>query len=381
MNPRRLSALLLFLLLPSGLQAQDAHSQAIGGAAAAGPMGLFGIIWNPSNLALTGTPSGVWTFATGFSAFDTNNANVPILHFTPDDARGASADPVQRYQDYTGSFAVQYLNMGGGVVYDQQLNYSASQGALSFFHDRDSNSLSGNYSLDLQQTSQQVGTLLLSYGIPVPLGSIPCFVGGTLKYQDGLDYQQTVMGGTFQTGGSPVTFTKTSSSSGLGLSTDLGFIAKITDSLQIGMMFENLTSNFNWQAKQQSYVLDPDNGRETPVPGSEKDFSLSAPYPYGTRLGMMATPQGQNIVLEGEVSWSQGQTRWRAGLEHIYPESNLVVRMGTFADPISNQQMWTFGLGYLGKIISVDASFVTRSLPAIQDSICLGGGIDAVARF
>jgi hypothetical protein len=382
MNRRRLLPLLL-LLLPARLLAQDAHSMAIGGAATAAPMGIFSMIWNPSQLALPDTSS--WTVASGYSAFDTSNSGVAIFHFTPQDALGASQDPIQRFQQYQGLFAVKYTSAAGGVLYDQELNYLASQGALQFFNDRNAGPipLNASYNLNFQQTTQQVATLLISYAMQLPIGTIPFFsVGGNLKYHDGLQYGQTSLTGTYTQGVTTgYTYTKTTSNSGSGLSMDLGFFAKMTDAIQIGLMLQNIQSNFTWQAQQQNYTLDPNTGAETPVPGSATNVTVSTPYPYARTLGLSLAPPNNNIVLEGEVSWSQQLTHWKVGLDRYYPEANLDVRLGTFTDDVSNQQLWTFGVGYLTKTVTVDLAFLTRSIPNLQDSIALGGALDAGVRF
>jgi hypothetical protein len=381
---RRLCAIFALFLLTLPLQAQEAHSMAIGGAATAAPMGIFGIYWNPSMLGVPdGSPSG-WSIGSGFSAFDTSNSGQPILHFQPSDGLQSTQDPIQRYQQYLGIFAVKYYGTAGGVVYDQELNYLASQGALQFFNDRANGTLSTSpYNLNFQQTNQQVANLVLSYGVPLPLGSLPMLtVGGSLKYHDGLWYNQTTLTGTYtqsNPGNGGYTYTKTSSTSGLGLSIDAGFLAKLTDSLTVGMMFENLTSNFTWQATQQNYQLDG-NGNESPL-GPSQSVTVSSPFPYATKLGAVFTPQGNSVGVEGQVAWSQQQTRWSVGLERFYPQSHLLVRLGTFADEISNQQLWCFGIGYVTKIAVIDASFLTRSIPNLQDSIALGGALDAVVTF
>jgi len=383
MKLRHLWTTLCLLLLPIPLLAQEAQSLGIGSAATASPMGIFSIIWNPSVLA---EPEGVdtaWEIASGFSAFDTSNSGSPIIHFVPNDALGASQDPISRFQQYQGLFAVRYLNAAGGVLWNQELDYLSSQGALQFFHDRDNNSIGAgsSYSLNYQQTTQQVANLVISYGMPLPLGSLQMFsVGGSLKYHDGLQYEQTSIDGNFTQGSSPVTFTRTTSSSGLGLSIDLGFFTKLSDALQAGLMLENLQSNFNWQAQQQSYVLNQTNGAESPV-GSPTNVTVAAPFPYTTKLGLAMSPPEKNIALETEVSWFLHQTRWRVGMQRYYPEANLVVRLGTFSDQVSNQQMWTFGAGYLIKNFNVDLSFLTRSIPDLQNSIALGGALDAEVRF
>lgn len=385
MFPRRLWTILGLFFLAVPLRAQDAHSMAIGGAAAAAPMGIFGIYWNPSILgAPNGSPTG-WAIASGFSAFDTSNSGQPIVHFQPSDGLQSTQDPIHRYQQYLGLFAVQYFGTAGGVVYDQELNYLASQSALQFFNDRNNGPIapgSTYNNLNFQQTNQQVANLVLSYGMPLPIGNLQMLtVGGSLKYHDGLWYQQTSLTGTY-TKGTPsnYTYTKTTSNTGLGLSIDGGLLAKFTDALTVGLMLENLTSNFTWQATQQNYQLDPNTGAESPS-GSAQSVTIAAPFPYATKLGMVFTPPANNVGVEGQVSWSQHQTRWSAGLEHFYPESHLIVRLGTFADEISNQQMWSFGIGYLTKVVAVDASFLTRSIPNLQDSISLGGALDVVVIF
>src|SRR5258708_3936604 len=121
--------LILFLLaalfLPSLSPAQDAHSMAIGNATTAAPMGVWGLYWNP---ALEAIPEvGIWSIASGFSAFDTSNAGSPILRFTEANAAQSSSDPIQRYYQYSGILGVKYNNLSFGVLYDQELNYSASQ--------------------------------------------------------------------------------------------------------------------------------------------------------------------------------------------------------------------------------------------------------------
>jgi hypothetical protein len=175
------------------------------------------------------------------------------------------------------------------------------------------------------------------------------------------------------------TYTKTTSTSGLGLSIDAGFLAKFTEALQVGMMFQNLQSNFNWQAQQQSYTLDG-SGKET-ASGPATNVTIPANFPYATKLGLMGSPPGTNVALEGEVAWTQGVVNWRAGLERLYPDNHIVVRLGTFNDRISNSQLWTIGGGYMVPNFNLDLSFLTRSLPAIQDSITFGIAFDAIVRF
>jgi hypothetical protein len=218
--------------------------------------------------------------------------------------------------------------------------------------------------------------------MPFPLGSLQMFsIGGNLKYHDGLQYQQTTLNGTYSSGVTTgYTYTKTTSTSGLGLSMDLGFYAKLTDALIAGVMLENFQSNFTWQAQQKNYTLDPITGAESPS-GPVSNLNVSTPMPYATKLGLAINPPDKNMALEGEVAWSQHQTRWRFGMERFYPEANLAVRLGTFADQVSNQQMWTFGLGYMTKTLTVDLAFLTRSLPDLQNSISLGGALDAAVRF
>jgi hypothetical protein len=385
MIPRRLLVLLACLSFPVSLWAQDGHSLGIGGTTAAAPMGIFGVYWNPSMIAVPDGSRSGWSVASGFSAFDTNNAGQPVIHFNPDDALQSSQDPIKRYQQYLGLFVARYLTAAGGLVYDQDLNYLASQSSLQFFHDRDNDQIGIGeaYNLNYQKTTQQVSSLVLSYGMPVPLGNIPLLtIGGSLKYHDGLQYEQDTLTGTYtqsQTTGS--TYTKTTSNSGLGLSIDGGFFAKFTDALQVGMMFENIRSSFTWNATQVNYQLDPKTGAESPIPGSATSLNVSAPFPYAVKLGMAFTPPDKNIALEGEVDWSQHQARWHFGMERYYPEAHLAVRFGTFADQISNQQMWCFGIGYFSPVVNIDASFLTRSIPDLEDSISLGGALDAVVLF
>lgn len=378
-----LVALLLPFLLISSLQAQDGRSFAIGGAATAAPMDLFSFYWNPACLAMpNGSPSG-WTVGSGFSILDSSNAGSPILQFTPSNAQSSSSDPVNRQQQIFGTFGVGYTSVAGGLLYDQRLNYSASQGSLAFFHDRDNNSLgTGPYALNYLQTTQQVGTLIASYGTQIPLGAIPfTAIGASLKYHDGVQYQQTQLTGSFTQGSSAgYTYTKTTSSSGLGLSVDGGFLVKVSDALSTGMMFQNLQSNFSWQAQQQSYSLNSGTGAETLL-GAASSVTIQSPYPYATKWGVLIDPPGKDILLEGEVSWSQQQTHWRFGLERYYPQNFIAVRFGTFYDDISQSQLWAFGFGYEKPFLSLDLSFVTRSLPEIQNSIALGGAASAIVRF
>ncbi|HJT23486.1 MAG TPA: hypothetical protein VJ873_02865, partial [bacterium] len=357
MFSRRLLATLAFMSLTVSLRAQDAHSMAIGGAATAAPMGLFGIYWNPAILAVPDSAPSGWDVGSGFSAFDTSNSGKPIVHFQPSDALGSSQDPIQRFQQYLGLFGVKYFSTEGGVVYNQELDYLASQGALQFFNDRNKGAIGvgSSYNLNYQQTNQQVTNLELGYGMQMPLGTIQMFtVGGTFKYHDGLQYEQDTLTGTYHqlTPGSGYTYTKTTSSSGLGLSIDGGFLAKFTDALSLGMMFENISSNFTWQATQQNYQLDG-AGNESPV-GPPQSVSVSAPFPYAVKLGVLFSPPDKDIGMEAQITWSQHQARWRAGLERFYPDAHILMRLGTFADEISNQQMWSFGIGYVNKNVAID---------------------------
>jgi hypothetical protein len=207
-------------------------------------------------------------------------------------------------------------------------------------------------------------------------------VGGSLKYNYGTQYEQTSLNGTYIQGNpssSQYTYTRTTSNSGLGLSTDVGIFGKISDALQLGVMLENLTSSFNWSAQQQSINLDPYTGQESAGPVT--NVTVSAPFPYTTKVGLVATPGSADILLDVEADFVNHQTHWKFGLERFYPENNLAVRFGTFNDDVSGDQLWTFGGGYYSKNLEVDLSFVTRSIPDLQDSIALGGALSADLRF
>ena len=370
------------LIFPPQLKAQDAHSLGISGAGTAAPMELFGFYSNPSLLALPGS-GGTWTIGTGGSFFDTSNANSPILRFTQQNAGQSAQDPINRYQQYLGIFGVKYLNVAGGATYDQELTYHASQGSLAFLNARDAGPISPGtaYNLDFLQTTQQIANFILSYSTQVPIGTFPFLaVGGSLKYHDGIQFQQTNMSGAFTQGsGTGYQVTKTTSASGLGLSIDGGFIAKVTDSIQIGMMFQNFQSNFSWQAKQQVFALDPLTGQESLT--SSFDKTVDANFPSATKLGILAAPQDKNLAVEAEITWTQGVADWRFGLERWYPENHLVVRFGTFNDRVSNSQLFTFGAGYQLPTFNFDLAFLTRSLPAVQDSISFGIALDGEIRF
>ncbi len=369
-----------FACFPSS--AQDAHSMAIGGASTSAPMDVFAMIWNPSLIALPGNPTS-WTLASGYSAFDTSNSNTPILRLNQDEAIQSAVDPVNRYQDYTGLFAVRYFTGEGGVLFDQSLNTQTSQRAYQFFQDRTNGTLAGSYNnLNYQETEQQIASLILSYGQSLPFGTMPVYVGGSLKYEDGIQYLQNSLTGNYTQGVTTVgyQYTRTTSSNGLGLSIDAGFLAQLTDSLQLGMMFENIQSNFSWTATQQTIALNQTNGQEK-VTSTVPNQTIVANLPYITRLGLTADPQGKNIYLIGEVEWAPNQTNWKFGLERYYPENNMVVRFGTFYDNISQSQLYSFGWGVLTKVFTLDIAFETRSLPAIQDSIAVGGALDAEVRF
>ncbi len=357
---------------------------AIGGAATAAPMGAFGLYWNPALLAIpeVGTNLGTWTVASGFSAFDTSNTNTPILKLTDDIALQSGANPFKRLQQYEGLFVAKYMNMAGGVYWDQELNENASHGSLAFFHDRAGNILSSGttYSLNYQKTKQQIATLIVGYSNPIPLGSFPFLsIGGSLKYHDGIQYNATSLVGTYNknvTGG--YTYTQTNSSSGLGLSIDAGLFANLNQTIQMGFMMQNIQSNFNWTAQQQTIQLDA-AGRESVT--DSQNITVNANFPYATDLGLIIAPQNKNIVLEGEVTWVSHETRWKFGLERFYPENNLAIRLGTFSDDYSNSQLWCFGIGYQSAKTSIDFSFLTRSLPAIQDAVAVGGAADIALRF
>jgi hypothetical protein len=375
--------LCLTLLGPSTVLAQDGHAMAIGNAATGAPMEADGLYWNPALLALPNPGTSTWTVTTGFSAFDTSNAGSPILKLNDNAVAVSSQDPFQRFQQYKSLFAVKYTNMAGGVLWDQQLTTQSSLDTIRFFNDRNNGVLSpNNYNLDYNQTKQQIATLLVGYSMDLPLGSLPFFsVGGTLKYHDGLWYEKDQLIGGFQQGSSnnSYQYTRTTSTDGLGLSVDAGFFAKFTDALQLAMMFQNIQSNFNWTAQQQTLSLDPNTGQEK-VTGTQ-NVTVNANMPYAVKLGLTAAPPDKNIVMLGQVEWVNHQTNWNFGLERYYPDNSLAIRLGTFFDHYSNSQMWCFGAGIDKPTFNVDLAFLTRSLPDIENSIALGGGLDIGIRF
>jgi hypothetical protein len=388
MNWKQWTGIFLTLLFaPSLSLAQDARSFAVGGTAAASPNGVFGMEWNPAllSLPLGDNTSTSWSIGSGYSIFDTTNSNSPVLRFNSQAAMQSTADPVLRYQQIQGLFGVQYLSYAGGILYDHEINTTESQGALNFFQNQQSNAIVSNagatYNLNYLQTTQEIETLILSYSTPIPLAAFPfASVGGSLKYNYGTQYEQTSLTGTY-TQGNPggYNYTRTTSNSGLGLSTDLGLFAKISDALQFGVMLENVTSSFNWSAQQQTISLDQTTGQESVT--NTQNITVSAPFPYTTKVGLVATPASADILLDAEADFVNHQTHWKFGLERFYPENNLAIRFGTFNDDVSGDQLWTFGGGYYTKNLEVDLSFVTRSIPNIQDSVALGGALSADLRF
>jgi hypothetical protein len=386
MNKRLLCFFAILTLFPTLSQAQDARGMAIGYAATAAPLGIFGIYWNP---ALEAIPGGVgaWTIASGFSAFDTSNINSPILRFNPANSIQSGSNPVLHYQDYSGLFGVQYGTLSFGAIYDQNLNTNASQDSLSLLNNPVS--AGKTYSLGYLNTLQQIETFIVSYAMPLPLGAFQFLsIGGSLKYHYGIYYNQTSLTGAYTQGSTDTTtyqYTSISSNSGLGLSMDLGLFAKVSDMLNVGFMMQNIQSSYNWQAQQQNYTLDSNTG-QTILSGAASSVTVSQPFPYTTKLGIAIAPPDKNTYLEGEVSWvSQATqvnaaTHWRIGLERYYP-AGIVIRLGTFADDISGQELWTLGIGYFRSNFCVDLSGITRSIPDLENSISLGGAIDAAIRF
>jgi hypothetical protein len=383
MNKRHFWLSIILLLLPAATRAQDARAMAVGYASTAAPLGIFGIYWNP---ALEAIPQGnsAWNIAAGFSAFDTSNTNTPILRFSPSNAMQSGQDPVQRFQDYSGLFAVRYGPLSFAAIYDQNLNYTASQGALSLFNDRSNNAAiagGASYNLNYLQTQQQIDTFILSYAMPLPLGSFQFLsAGGSLKYHYGTQYTQTTLTGTYtQNSNTGYQYSKITSNSGLGLSMDLGLYAKISDMLNVGFMMQNIQSTYNWQAQQQNYTLDPNTGQDV-LSGPSSSVTVVQPFPYTTKLGASIATPDKSTFLEGEVSWVNQTTHWKGGLEKYYA-GGLVIRAGTFSDDTSGQQLWTFGVGFFKPNFTIDLSCVTRSIPNLQDSLALGGGIDAAVLF
>jgi hypothetical protein len=385
MNWKQWTGILLLSTTPSLLLAQDARSFAIGGAAVGGSNGPFSIYWNPAGLSTPGGNTTGWSVSSGFSAFNTSNSNSPILRFNSQAALASGQDPTAQSLQDLGLVAVQYLAYGGGILYDHELNSTESQGAYQFFQNRQNGTIASNpgatYQLNEQQTVQDIETLILSYSTPLPLTSFQFVSAGfSLKYHYGTAFSQTSLSGSFTqgVGGSP-TYTKTNSTSGLGLSTDFGLLAKLTDALQVGVILQNLTSSFNWSAQQQTYTLDQTTGQESA--GSATNVTVSAPFPYTVKVGVLAAPTGTDTILNAEADFVDHQTHWKVGVERYYPANNLVVRLGTFNDEVSGAQLWTIGAGFYNAKFSIDGSFVTRSLPNIQDSIALGGALSGSIRF
>ncbi|MGH7738808.1 MAG: hypothetical protein ACREL1_01560 [bacterium] len=386
MNSKQWMGLLLLLTLPSLALAQDARSFAIGGAAAGGSNGPFSIYWNPAGLSPSQGNSNAWSLSVGYSGFNTSNSDSPILRFNSQAALNSNQDPVSQFLQDQGLVAVQYLSYGGGVFSEHDFNSVESQGAYQFFQNQQNGTVATHpgktYALNDQTTVQDIQTLIISYSTPLPLNFFKFISAGfNLKYSYGNQFSQTDLTGSYTQGAaSSYQYNKTTSSSGLGLSTDMGFLAQISDALQAGLMLQNLTSSFNWTAQQQAYTLNTVTGQESPD-GLSQAVTVSAPFPYTVKLGLLAEPSGSDLVLNGEVDFANHQTHWKAGLEHYYPANHLVVRLGTFNDPYSNNQLWTIGAGYYTTHFSLNAALITRSLPNIEDSVALGGALDADLRF
>src|SRR5208283_4803993 len=106
-----------------------------------------------------------------------------------------------------------------GVLFDQSLTTQTSQSAYQFFNDRSVGIPIGQTynNLNYQETQQQMASLIFSYGQQLPFGTMPVYVGASLKYEDGLQYLQNNLTGTYSQGSTlGYQYTRTTSSNGLG---------------------------------------------------------------------------------------------------------------------------------------------------------------------
>jgi hypothetical protein len=373
--------ILLFFINLSKAFCQDAQSYGMGDTGTGMLSGVLGLYWNPAVFAYSNTTS-VQTVA-GFSAWDTSNVSTPILDFSYNTGGQVVQSSVVRNQQYLGLFGLQYQNYGGGVVYDQQLQLQANPDSLAFFQDRQSTlSQSTTYTFNYSNIQQKSENIVLSYGYQVPLQFLPYLgLGGSIKFYRGDLLDETSLQGWYSAGdvtGSNYQYTREYSTNGTGISYDIGLISKVTSSIQIGVLFKNIVSSIRWDGELQTLSLGS-NGQETVT--QIQDNTIITSLPRETRVGIVLAPPGKGIAIAAESRYQNGKSHWYFGLERSYPTSHLVIRLGTFIDPVSNRRVYTGGIGYQVAFLQADIALLTEQVPNILNSQGLGGAADLTAQF
>jgi len=383
------SFLVLTMINPIGAIGPDARSLGMGGASTAVADGAAAVYWNPANLALNPRK---FTLLTGLGIEANNNA------LTGGDLqRLMSGADVSEFRSQLETEGLELNAQGVGEVSLSFGSLAFAGVPLAFAQATTDNDFWKVFFLIMEEeapdpgiysgTGNVNGCLLtaytLSYARKLPLpGLFPLAVGISGKWLSGLSYGDITGNVNFTFPGIPDPvqnyYITKSANSGSGLAVDLGLGAKLTSLIQVGLVFENLTSSMQWSGTTTTERItgfDPITGKPITTK-TEVAETYQTGLPPVTRLGIAFRPPILGLTLAGDIRMASGQTTYHLGLE--WPLWILALRAGYATDP-SGTGMFSAGLGL--RLLAFHLDFAVAS-PTITDyttakaaKLALSGGL------
>jgi hypothetical protein len=260
-----------------------------------------------------------------------------------------------------------------GVLFDQDMAYEASQGAVDFMAAREHGILAASpYDLSLSKNFERLESFALGFARAFPMGQASAAIGGAFKLHQGSRFERTSISGVFTQGAANnVGYTRWTADSGSGFSWDFGASLKPTSGVQLGLVLENINSSFKWKTQRQNLTLDSSTAVETSAPPVLE--TLEANRPKATRFAITLVSPAKDSSLTTEMRRFRGKSLWRFGFERVWAPQHLVFRIGSFRDETSNLRVWTGGVGYLGKRVELNLGVQADRWPVVQDSSAFGG--------
>ncbi len=369
---RLLFAAFLFTILPR-VWAQDARNFGMGGVGTAITEGPTALLWNPALLYISADPKNA-TVDVGASALDSTNLNDSALNYSDASAATSGLDDIRHSSDYLGFVGIQIKSYGAGISHEALQDHELTGNTAQFLQDRSQGLLAGNYNLSLHDKESRVDTLSLAISQNMPLGQASAALGATLKIHQGTRFRQSDLAGTYQPGLPATTIDRWSSTSGSGFSWDIGALVKPSPNIAVGVVLDNINSNFKWNVNHQVLGLDPATGMETPISSTLE--TLAAPMEHAVRFGFALMSEDRGTVLSADSRRAEGSTLWRFGYERSWAPQHLAIRLGTYRDPVSDRRVITGGAGYLGKKFKVQLAVSANHWPVVQDSSAFGAALD-----
>ncbi|MFP4662717.1 MAG: hypothetical protein ACLFPF_11030 [Halanaerobiales bacterium] len=323
----------LFLITNPGVEASQltARSYGMGGAFTAVADDVEAILYNPAGIT-----------DNGYVGLDFN-MGMNILN----------VDELEKVRDIADSNSYEYINekiddIDGDISLDNQLFFGAKFSSIGLAYNiKESHLLQNNSGSDNSYLSSRVSEAIFSYGNDI---LEPPLEIGALSYGVNVKLVDMSRNNYYMESSREINI------KGNGYGLDIGLLSKVTDTLKLGCVVENLlASDIDLDGQSKRYIPG-ENGWQVDQDSIE-DYSETADFDPNVRVGAALDVPVLNMILAADIDnlFDQNDTGQvlHFGLEKDFVLNSLTVRAGRVTGDSISLTTLGFGVNLSGASIDL----------------------------